>query len=189
MTGTVALLDANVLYAASTRDIFMDLAVGGVFRARWTAEIHREWIEALLRNQPRRRRADLERTRDLMDRQAGDCLVAGYEPLIPTLALPDPKDRHVLAAAIVGRCDTIATRDLRHFPREALAPHGLEAIHPDEFLRRHFAAAPEPFLAAARRVRARLRNPPFSAAQYLDNLARQGLPETAAALRPFAGAL
>lgn len=38
--------------------------------------------------------------------------------------------------------------------------------------------APTAVLDAARRVRERLKNPPKTAAQYLDILARQGLPKT-----------
>ncbi len=55
-----ALLDANVLYPAPLRDIFLQLAVMDSFKAKWTAEIHREWIEALLRNDPQRDRAALQ---------------------------------------------------------------------------------------------------------------------------------
>jgi hypothetical protein len=85
----------------------MQLAVTDLVRAKWTADIHEEWITALLESQPHRRRADLERTRSLMDSAVRDCLVMGYAGLIPSLSLPDPDDRHVLAAAIVGRCDVI----------------------------------------------------------------------------------
>jgi predicted Zn-dependent peptidase len=98
-----ALLDANVLYPAPLRDIFLQLAVTDLFKAKWTADIHREWIEALMRKDPPPDRAALERTRDLMDKATRDSLVTGYEPLIDSLTLPDPDDRHVLAAAIVGR--------------------------------------------------------------------------------------
>jgi len=59
-----ALLDANVLYPAPLRDLFLQLAVTDLFKARWTADIHQEWIEALLRKEPRLDRAALERTRD-----------------------------------------------------------------------------------------------------------------------------
>jgi len=89
-TGT-ALLDANVLYPAPLRDLFLQLAVSDLFRAKWTAEIHREWMEALLRNDPHRERAALERTRVLMDKATRDCLITGYEELIPSLVLPDRK--------------------------------------------------------------------------------------------------
>ena len=122
MSSYTALFDANVLYPAPVRDILMQLAVTDLVRAKWTADIHEEWITALLESQPHRRRADLERTRSLMDSAVRDCLVMGYAGLIPSLSLPDPDDRHVLAAAIVGRCDVIVTRNLKDFPNAALAP-------------------------------------------------------------------
>ena len=75
MTTYTALLDANVLYPAPIRDILLQLAVMDVYRAKWTAEIHEEWMTALLRNEPHRSRARLERTRDLMDSNTRDCLV------------------------------------------------------------------------------------------------------------------
>ena len=62
-----------------------------------------------------------------MDEATRDSLVTGYEPLIASLTLPDPDDRHVLAAAIAGRCDVIVTQNLKHFPDAALAPFEIEA--------------------------------------------------------------
>ena len=92
MSQYTVLFDANVLYPAPMRDALMQLAVTDLFKAKWTADIHREWINALLRNEPHRDRAALERTRDLMDRATRDCLVTGYEALVPALILPDPDD-------------------------------------------------------------------------------------------------
>ena len=170
-----ALLDANVLYPAPLRDLLLHLAVRDLFSAKWTADIQREWIEALLRNEPHRERTALERTRDLMNRATRDCLVSGYEHLIPSISLPDPDDRHVLAAAIEGRCGVIVTKNLADFPEHVLARHGIVARHPDQFLCELLQAAPELFCAAVRKVRARLRRPEYSVGEYLDILARQGL--------------
>ena len=88
MSQYTVLFDANVLYPAPMRDALMQLAVTDLFKAKWTADIHREWIDALLRNEPHRERAALERTRDLMDSATRDCLVTGYEALVPALTLP-----------------------------------------------------------------------------------------------------
>ncbi len=63
-----------------------------------------------------------------------DCLVTGYEDLIASLSLPDPDDRHVLAAAIRADADVIVTYNLKDFPAETLAPFDIEAQHPDDFL-------------------------------------------------------
>nr|WP_255692675.1 PIN domain-containing protein [Luteimonas sp. XNQY3] len=179
-------MDANVLYPAPLRDLLLQLAVTDLFKAKWTADIHREWIEALLRNEPQRDRAALERTRDLMDRATRDNLVEGYQALIPVLTLPDPDDRHVLAAAIVGRCDVIVTQNLVDFPATALAPFGVDAQHPDAFLVNHLHLAPGVFCASVRKVRARLKNPPYSVDEHLSTLTQLGLVATAAELSGFA---
>lgn len=189
MSQYTALLDANVLYPAPLRDLLLQLAVADLFKARWSADIHREWIGALLRNEPHRDRAALERTRDLMDRHTRDALVTGYEDLIPALTLPDSDDRHVLAAAIVGRCDVIVTQNLHDFPETALAPFGIEARHPDEFLCNQMSLAPGLFCSAVRKVRTRLKNPPYSVEEYLDTLTRQGLVAMTAELHQFAALL
>jgi predicted nucleic acid-binding protein len=179
------LLDANVLYPAPMRDALMQLAVTDLFKAKWTADIHREWIEALLRKEPHRDRAALERTRDLMDTSVRDCLVTGYEGLIPSLELPDPDDRHVLAAAIVGRCDAIVTQNLKDFPADVLARFGIETQHPDDFFSNQLSLAPGLVCSALRKVRARLKNPPKTAEEYLAILTQQGLVVTVAELEQF----
>ena len=92
MSQLTALLDANVLYPAPIRDILLQLAVEDLFRAKWTADIHKEWVEALLRNEPQQDRTALERTRTLMDTAVRDALISGYEALVETLVLPDPDD-------------------------------------------------------------------------------------------------
>lgn len=181
-----ALLDANVLYPAPMRDLLLQLAVTDLFKAKWSADIHQEWIEALLRNEPERDRAALERTRDLMNKATRDCVVTGYAELIPSLALPDKNDRHVLAAAVAGRCNVIVTQNLKHFPNAVLAPLGIDAQHPDEFLTHHLDLAPGIFCKAVAKVRARLKHPPYSTQEYLDTLTRQGLVATASELQPFA---
>ena len=185
MTGFTALLDANILYPAPMRDIFLQLAVDDLFRVKWTADIHREWIEALLRNEPHRDRATLERTRRLMDRATRDCLITGYEPLLPAIDLPDPDDRHVLAAAIVGRCDVIVTCNLRDFPEYAVAPYGIDILHPDDFLSNHLDLMPGPFCDAVRKIRERLVAPPISVPGYLAIFAGLDLVVTAAELARF----
>jgi predicted nucleic acid-binding protein len=120
----------------------MHLAMTGLVRARWSDGVHKEWMTALLRNRPDLSREKLERTRMLMDKHAEDALVTGYEDLIDGLHLPDPDDRHVLAAAIRGRADVIVTVNVRDFPEEALEPVGIEAQHPDEFIAHLIDLAP-----------------------------------------------
>ena len=180
-----ALLDANVLYPAPMRDLLVQLAAEDLFRPKWTKKIQREWVEALLRKEPFRSREALERTCRFMNEAAEDCLVSGYEPLIETLDLPDPDDRHVLAAAIGSRCNVIVTRNLKDFPQDRLSPYGLEALHPDAFLGELMLSASDTFCKAVRKIRARLKSPGYTADEYLSILIRQELTRTAERLKMF----
>ena len=129
-----ALYDACVLYPASLRDLLVRLAQADLFRARWTDEILDECFRNMVVRRPDLRVDALERTRVLMNRSIRDVLVDGYQTLISGLDLPDPGDRHVLAAAIRCGAEVIVTSNLRDFPPDRLAPYQIEAQHPDEFV-------------------------------------------------------
>lgn len=160
----------------------MHLAIRFVFQPKWTERIHAEWMESVLEKRPDLSRTALERTRDLMNRWARDWQPPDYEALLPTLSLPDPDDRHVLAAAIAAGASVIVTFNDRDFPEETLAPYGVRAQHPDDFALELLDGAPEALLLAVRTHRAALRNPPKSVDEYLQTLARCGLPRTASRL-------
>jgi hypothetical protein len=179
----IVFYDANVLYPAELRNFLMHLALIGVFRAKWSAEVHEEWIRNLLANRPDLTRAQLERTRQLMDKAAPDALVTGYEHLIPKLALPDPDDRHVLAAAIRAGASVIVTCNLGDFPPHLLGEFDIEAQHPDEFILRLLDLVPGLVVEAAENHRQSLKNPPKTVTEYISTLESQALTETASVLR------
>ena len=171
----VAFLDASVLYPAPLRDLLLELAVSDFYRAKWSEAVHDEWTRALRRRRPDIPATRLDRTRRLMDAHVRDALVSGYEELIPAIQLPDPDDRHVVAAATRGDADVVVTANLKDFPASALAAHGLKVEHPDGFLVRLYQESPSRFVEALERVRTRLRNPPVSPEQHVDALRRAGL--------------
>ena len=174
--------DANVLYSSFLRDLLMRLALTDLYRARWSEDIHREWMENLAENRP-----DLvdkiPRIRALMDHNVRDCLVTGYEELIDGLHLPDPKDRHVLAAAIKTQAQEIVTYNLRDFPSATLARYGLEAQHPDAFVLCQLDLHREKVLSELETHRSELKQPPLTPDEYCNMVQRQRMPETAAFLR------
>ncbi len=177
------IFDSCVLFPARLRSLLMYRAATELFRGRWTNDIHEEWMQAFLEKYPDKPRGDAIRTRDAMDAYALDALVTGYQHLSEGLVLPDRKDRHVLAAAIVGQADAVVTFNLDDFPEEILRPYAIEAIHPDDFLVCQFDLSPPVFLAAVKMHRASMRNPPKSPSEYLMELETNQIPQTVALLR------
>jgi hypothetical protein len=175
--------DACVLYPAPLRDLLMRLALTDLYRARWSDQIHNEWITAVLRNRPDLSRQQLERTRSLMDAHVRDALVDGHQTLIPALELPDPDDRHVLAAAIKCGADLILTFNLDDFPEHALASYGIGACHLDPFLVDQLNLDGEKVCTAMRLHRAGLKNPSRTVEEFLATLEDQGLVRFTQAVR------
>jgi PIN domain-containing protein len=190
MASFTVVYDACVLYPASIRDLVVELARTGLLRAKWTARIHAEWIEAVIRDQPGLDRTRLERAANLMNSAVLDCLVSGYEPLEAGLtSLPDASDRHVLAAAIHCGAQEIVTFNLKDFPDDVLRPYGIRSIHPDAFVEHLLDLNLEAVCEAVRRIRRRLTNPPRSAEEMLSNYERHGLAISASILRARANSL
>jgi predicted nucleic acid-binding protein len=90
-------------------------------QARWTEMILDEMFHALKRDRPDLDPTRIDRTRALMATAVRDWKVIDFEPLIDSLKLPDPDDRHVLAAAIRARAQVIVTSNLKHFPARDLS--------------------------------------------------------------------
>lgn len=114
-----------------------------------------------------------------MDSAVPDCLVTGYEPLIETLRLPDPDDRHVLAAAIKSGAAVTVTTNLKHFPAEALA----------EFVRHLCDLSMGAVVRVVQEQRQDLKSPPKTAEDMLETFLASGLPETVSVLRQFLASL
>lgn len=162
----------------------MRLALTDLFKAHWTARIHDEWIEALLR-QGKHKREQLEHVRNLMDAHVRDALVTGYEPLIEELSLPDPDDRHVLAAAMRCGADAIVTFNQKDFPSDALKTYAIDVIHPDDFVCYQLDLSPPVCCKAIRAQRMALKNPKVDVDTFLSTLQKQQLPQTVSQLKEF----
>lgn len=178
MANFIALYDSCVLYPAPLRDLLMHLALTDLYRAKWTNTIHEEWIRNVLEKRPDLTKKQLERTRNLMNSNIRDCLVEDYEKLIPVLILPDPDDRHVLAAAIRSSSSVIVTYNLKDFPAKNIKKYGIEAQHPDDFLIHLLDLSPSIVYSTIRRLRLSLKKPAIAAEKYLETLNKQKLPQT-----------
>ncbi len=181
----IAVIDACVLYSALLRDFTMRLIIEDALDARWTEQIHTEWTRNLLQDRPDLTAAGLRKVCDLMNRFARNAVVTGFEEYIGTLQLPDPKDRHVLAAAIHAKASVIVTFNLKDFPKSALKPYGIRMLHPDAFFLEIIQSYPDAALVALRKQRAPLLNPPVSQKDFLLQLEQLKMPLTADAISHY----
>jgi predicted nucleic acid-binding protein len=128
-----AVLDACVLWPNSLRDTLLRLAESPrQYIPKWTDQI---WYE-VARNLEARGRSTQHQTKHLVEEvhtHFPESFVTGYEPFVE-LMQNDPKDRHVLAAAVRCGAQVIVTSNLKDFPFEVLAEWGIEPQHPDDFL-------------------------------------------------------
>ena len=183
----VVVLDACVLHPAALRDFLMRLAIAGLIRARWSETILDEWERSVLRVVEGVDPDALRRTRALMKKALPDAQVVGFEALVDRIELPDVDDRHVVAAAVRGGAQAIATFNLKDFPEAKLATHGVEAVHPDDLVLDLIDVDPGAVLAVVRRQAATLKNPPMSVDEVLARLEEQGLARAVARLRELNG--
>lgn len=128
----VAVFDASVLVPGFISNLLLWLAQTDLFQAKWSPDIHAEWI----RNRKKRYKIEIdasEKRRLVMDDKFPQALVTGYEGLIDSLK-NNEKDRHVLAAAIKCGANAIVTTNLKHFPDKELSKYNIVAIHQDDFI-------------------------------------------------------
>lgn len=179
----IAVYDANVLYPNLLRDLLIRIAQSGLVQAKWTDQILDEVFDNLRENRPDLAPEKLTRTRDLMCNAIRDCKVLNYEKLIPTLDLPDPDDRHVLAAAIRCRAQVIVTWNLKDFPDAALASWDCEAKDPDSFVMDQIHLDRKSVYGAIQRIADASDRLPRTVFDILGGLENLGLVESAAELR------
>lgn len=171
----IVIYDANTLYPAPLRDLLIRLARTGVVQARWTSLILDEVFRSLAPNRPDLSPERLQRTRRLMEQAIPDVAVEGFEPLIGSVDLPDPDDRHVLAAAIKAGAQAIITHNLKDFPAEKLSSYNIEAMDPDTFVLDLLDLAPGAVLQALNEQQRSLGRPPQTMNELLETLSRNGL--------------
>ncbi|MCW1410784.1 MULTISPECIES: PIN domain-containing protein [Rhizobium] len=178
-----AVYDACVLYPFHLRNVLIQCAFDGLVEARWTDDIHDEWMRNLAANTPALPIERLIATRDRMKAVLPEADVANYRSLIADLELPDPDDRHVLAAAIAGKASVIVTWNLKDFPTRDLRPYGVTSQSPDDFLADLHSAFPNALISSVRRARHNLRKTTPSVEAFVDTLEQSGLKNFSGVLR------
>ena len=174
--------DACALHGNTSRDLLIRIAQAGLVQAKWSEQILDELVRSL-KERGIGTADKLLRLRRLIVQAVADSMVTGHEELIESLKLPDPDDRHVLAAAIRCHAQIIATDNTRDFPASALEPWNVEAKSPDAFVRDLIGLDAWTIHACVRDIVVSRNNPPVTAETVLAQLERCGLVQTVSALR------
>lgn len=189
--------DADMLFGATTRALFIYLDYADVVRLHWSQRILTEMSDALVRTG---RKPDLATARvheERMNLAVGSALVdqARVDRHEPAMAayVKDPGDAHVAACAYElvtggyypsGQAVVLSTRNLGDYKIEELIPLGISVSHPDDFL----LTLPVVSIAGAfRAARIDMASKP-DAERLLERLVKDGNPRVAAALTNGAAA-
>jgi len=178
----IVIYDANALHGNTLRDLLIRIAQTGLVQAKWTDRILDEALGSVMKRYPDIPREKMARLRQLMIDAVPDCLVRGHEPLIDGLRLPDPDDRHVLAAAIKAGAQVIVTAD-KAFTGEALTPWDIEAKLPDDFVLDQIDIADRKIWGCVQQIANSRTQRPETVQDVLSQLERSGLVRSVAALR------
>jgi hypothetical protein len=175
MTLRRGVIDASVLYAQPVRSFLLWVAAEGGFAPLWTQRILDEARSNLIKQSVM--------TAEQWNRLEGAMREAfpaatieqvTVDALVPSMPNHE-KDRHVLAAAVVGDADVVVTSNLRHFRSSDLEPMGKRALSPDELLCEVLAADPDSVLGAVRLQVDVMRKPrPWTEAELLGLFAGLG---------------
>jgi predicted nucleic acid-binding protein len=170
VSAITVVMDANVLVPAALCDFLLRAAAKDIYRLIWTEDILEEVRRTLINDLGKSEMLANKRI-EAMKAAFPEALVTQHIPLISAMT-NDPKDRHVLAAAVVSGATIIVTSNLVDFPPESLLPFSLEALSPDHFVSDLLALDRELVSETLTQQAAALRNPPKTVEDILDELAR-----------------
>lgn len=187
MTGFRVVLDACVLVPIIKADLLLTFAEHHAYSPHWSERILQETVAAIpIVTEGRVTPERAGKRVGLMNAAFEDALIEGWEPLEAGIqGLPDPDDRHVVAAAVRGSAAAIVTDNLKHFPAEVLAPLGLHARSSDQFLLDLMSLNEARAVACVAQTADKRHNPAVSTEEYLGALARAGAPKFAREVAPL----
>lgn len=165
-----AVLDANVLFPPSLRDVLLYSAAFRLFLPLWSTEILEELRRNLVSDAGLTEDEAATQTRHMM--QAFPKAMRPVDAALAATLTNHPKDRHVLAVAITAGAPVIVTQNVRDFPPASLAGRGITVYDADTFLCALLEEDPDRMATVIRFHAGQLRNPPQTPAQLVRTLSR-----------------
>lgn len=172
-------LDACALVPIALADTLLRLAEADLYRPLWSQRILDETVAAIEAIHPDLADGRAHRRAAIMDAAFEDASVSDWEQFVDGIHLPDCDDRHVVAAAQLGRADLIVTMNLSDFPCEQLSAFAIEVQHPDEFLLNLLDLDPDRTVRVLFEQAGATQNPAITVPALLEQLARCGVPRFA----------
>ena len=187
MAGFRVMLDACVLVPIHKADLLLTFAEHRAFYPLWSNRIMDETVRGINRATKGRVSEATARLRvDAMNDAFDDACVEGWEPLETAISgMPDPDDRHVVAAAVRGHAAAIVTDNTQHFPEAVVEPLGLHIRSSDQFLLDLLHRNPARAVASVAQTADKRRRPPVTTEQFLDALAASGTTDFVRDIAPY----
>ena len=182
MRGVKVFLDANVFVVKWINDVILSVGEASLCELSWSSKVLDE-ARAPLKRLCRLDDDSIARCFHAMNKAFPQAMTDDWEPLEGAITLPDPDDRHVVAAARQAGAESIVTFNLRHFPLEALSGYGLVSESPDTFLTRIADAHPEETLRIMTTLVSSKKRPPRTMQEEIQHLENTGAPLFASRLR------
>jgi predicted nucleic acid-binding protein len=178
MTKLRVVLDACVLFPMYLRDTLLSTADEDLYLPYWSQKIIDEVIGNLVKGGTlsQEKAKNLERT---IQRAFPEAMVEVPVALEQAMT-NDPKDRHVLAAAVTAGADIIVTNNLKDFRENDLAPWNIIAQSPDEFLSDLLDEYPDSIVDLLQQQSQKYKNPPKTFTELINFLGEKaGTPKFA----------
>lgn len=175
-------LDANVIYSITLTDVLLTLAEHDLFLPLWSPNVLQEAQEAASRTLPDAAQQAFRKRLKMIDQAFPESSIHVEESEWSQFDLPDPDDRHVLAAAAQGQADALATRNIKDFPQKLLDSFSIQVITPDDLLCVLLRRNPEATASAIRELIDSRHRPPINIPDFAKRLERSGATQFAAAI-------
>jgi predicted nucleic acid-binding protein len=164
-----AFLDANVLRGHLQTDVLLSLADEGAFQPRWSAQV----LDEVRRNRPPKLSEQaIDRRLSQMNTAFPQAMVSGYEHLEPAMQA-DPKDKHVLAAAVHSNSTVLVTENVNDFNPPTTGPHAMPVDKTSQFLNRLADDNPQRVIKALNTMISRTDREPNTLSALIDKMASQ----------------
>ncbi|MGW0035726.1 PIN domain-containing protein [Gordonia sp. NPDC003376] len=169
-------LDACVLVPIRRVDLLLTFAGQQACFPLWSDRIMDETVRGIHRATKGRASEERARTRvDARNDAFEDACVEGWEPVEAAITgMPDPDDRHVVAAAVRSHASAIVTDNTEHFPKAVLEPPGLHTRSSDRFLVDLLHRNPARAVARVAQTADERGHPPVTTEAFLESLSASG---------------